>query len=70
LSLARSAIRQPPRRSPLDRRVRDAARHVFRPNTSDNYGEFSVWYPLQALVADYVIPAASQREVDATPRSQ
>jgi CubicO group peptidase (beta-lactamase class C family) len=38
--------------------------------TAGNYGEFSVWYPLQALVADYVIPAALQREVDATPRTQ
>lgn len=39
--------------------------------TAGNYGEFSVWYPLQALVADYVIPAALQRgEAAATPRRQ
>lgn len=25
--------------------------------TAGNYGQFSVWYPLQALVTDYVIPA-------------
>lgn len=30
--------------------------------TAGNYGEFSVWYPLQELVSDYVIPAALQRD--------
>ena len=29
--------------------------------TAGNYGEFTVWYPLQELVTDYVIPAALQR---------
>lgn len=31
--------------------------------TAGNYGQFSVWYPLQELVTDYVIPAALQRDV-------
>ncbi len=31
--------------------------------TAGNYGQFSVWYPLQKLVTDYVIPAALQRDV-------
>jgi CubicO group peptidase (beta-lactamase class C family) len=26
--------------------------------TAGSYGEFSTWYPLQDLVADYIIPAA------------
>ncbi|MEP7185861.1 MAG: serine hydrolase [Rhodanobacter sp.] len=30
--------------------------------TAGNYGEFSVWYPLQKLVSDYVIPSALQRD--------
>ncbi len=30
--------------------------------TAGNYGQFSTWYPLQELVADYVIPAALQRQ--------
>ncbi len=31
--------------------------------TAGNYGQFSVWYPLQELVTTYVIPAALQRDV-------
>ena len=31
--------------------------------TAGNYGQFSVWYPLQELVTKYVIPAALQGEV-------
>lgn len=31
--------------------------------TAGNYGQFSVWYPLQDLVTKYVIPAALQRDV-------
>lgn len=31
--------------------------------TAGNYGKFPVWYPLQQLVTDYVIPAALQRDV-------
>jgi CubicO group peptidase (beta-lactamase class C family) len=34
--------------------------------TAGNYGQFSVWYPLQHLVTDYVIPAALAK---AEPRS-
>lgn len=29
--------------------------------TAGNYGQFSVWYPLQELVTEYVIPAVLQR---------
>lgn len=28
--------------------------------TAGNYGQFSVWYPLQTLIGDYVIPAATR----------
>ncbi|MDI1253158.1 serine hydrolase domain-containing protein [Thermomonas sp.] len=31
--------------------------------TAGNYGQFSVWYPLQELVSKYVIPAALQGNV-------
>lgn len=31
--------------------------------TAGNYGQFPVWYPLQDLVTNYVIPAALQRDV-------
>ena len=31
--------------------------------TAGNYGQFSVWYPLQELVTKYVIPAALQGDI-------
>lgn len=31
--------------------------------TAGNYGQFSVWYPLQELVTKYVIPAALKHEI-------
>jgi CubicO group peptidase (beta-lactamase class C family) len=33
--------------------------------TAGNYGEFSVWYPLQQLVTDYVIPSALPHDAEA-----
>ena len=33
--------------------------------TAGNYGQFSVWYPLQELLTKYVIPAALQGDVAA-----